>query len=105
MNKERLKEIMLDQQEVFNKQTHLISRDVNLEKYISTGLVVIVSGIRRCGKSSLLYLIKEAMKLSEASYCYFNFDDERVQPEKAVFDEILSLHLEMYGKEPVLFFD
>ena len=34
MNKERLKEIMLDQREVFNSQTHLITRDVNLEKYI-----------------------------------------------------------------------
>lgn len=96
---------MLDHQEVFNKQAQLISRDVNLEKYISTGLIVIISGIRRCGKSSLLYLIKEAMKLPEAFYCYFNFDDERVQPEKTVFDEIISLHLEMYGKEPVLFFD
>lgn len=105
MNKERLKEIMLDQREVFNSQTHLITRDVNLEKYVSTGLIVIISGIRRCGKSSLLYLIKETMNLPEASYCYFNFDDERVQPEKAVFAEILALHLEMYGKEPVLFFD
>ena len=91
--------------EVFNSQTHLIPRDVNLEKYISTGLIVIISGIRRCGKSSLLFLIKETMKLPEASYCYFNFDDERVQPEKDVFTEILALHLEMYGKEPVLFFD
>ncbi len=105
MNKERLKEIMLDQREVFNSQTHLITRDVNLEKYVSTGLIVIISGIRRCGKSSLLYLIKETMNLPEASYCYFNFDDERVQPEKDVFTEILALHLEMYGKEPVLFFD
>jgi hypothetical protein len=105
MNKERLKEIMLDQQEVFNSQTHLIGRDVNLKKYISTGLTVIISGVRRCGKSSLLYLIKEAMSLPEGSYCYFNFDDERVQAEKAVFEEILTLHLEMYGKEPVLFFD
>lgn len=105
MNKERLKEIMLDHREVFNSQTYLITRDVSLEKYISTGLIVIISGIRRCGKSSLLYLIKEKMKLPEASYCYFNFDDERVPTEKAVFEEIISLHLEMYGQEPVLFFD
>ncbi|MGM0613912.1 MAG: ATP-binding protein, partial [Bacteroidota bacterium] len=105
VNKERLKEIMLDQREMFNNQTHLISRDIDLKKYISTGLVVIISGVRRCGKSSLLYLIKEKMKLSEASYCYFNFDDERVPPDKSVFTEILNLHLEMYGQEPVLFFD
>ncbi|MCF8219565.1 MAG: ATP-binding protein [Bacteroidales bacterium] len=105
VNKERLKEIMLDQREMFNNQTHLISRDIDLKNYISTGLVVIISGVRRCGKSSLLYLVKEKMKLSQASYCYFNFDDERVPPDKSVFTEILNLHLEMYGQEPVLFFD
>ncbi len=105
MNKERLKEIMLDQREVFNNQTNLIARDVDLKKFIATGLIVIISGVRRCGKSSLLYLIKDAMKLSEGSYCYFNFDDERVPTEKSVFEEIITLHLEIYGSEPVLFFD
>lgn len=105
MDKERLKEIMLDQREVFNNQTQLITRDINLEKFISTGLVVIISGVRRCGKSSLLYLIKQTMELPENSYCYFNFDDERVPIDKSVFEEIITLHLEIYGKEPVLFFD
>lgn len=96
---------MLDQREVFNDQTQLIARDINPEKFISTGLVVIISGVRRCGKSSLLYLIKQTMELPENSYCYFNFDDERVPIEKSVFEEIITLHLEIYGKEPVLFFD
>ena len=63
MLKDRLKEIMLDQNTVFNSKTGLIYRDVNLEKYITTSQVVIISGIRRCGKSSLLYLIKEQMNL------------------------------------------
>lgn len=105
MNKERLKEIMLDQREVFNNQSNLIVRDVDLKKFIATDLVVIISGVRRCGKSSLLYLIKDAMNLPESAYCYFNFDDERVPVEKSVFEEIISLHFEIYGKKPVLFFD
>ena len=63
MNKERLKEIMFDQKDAFNRQKHLIDRDIDLQKFIQSGQVVIVSGIRRCGKSSLLYLIKERMKL------------------------------------------
>ena len=63
MNKDRLKEIMLDQKEAFNSTKHLIRRNIPLEKYTKTNQVVIISGIRRCGKSSLLRLIKEEMKL------------------------------------------
>lgn len=105
MIKDRLKEIVFDQKEVFNKRNHLIPRDVDLEKYISTGQIVIISGIRRCGKSSLLFLIKEKMKLTETEYCYFNFDDERILPDSSIFEEIYTLHIELYGKEPVLFLD
>lgn len=105
MNKERLKEIMLDQNEAFNNKHHLIEREIDINKYIRTGQVVIISGIRRCGKSSLLYLIKEQMKLQEGDYCYFNFDDERINTEITLLEAIYNLHIEMYGKEPILFFD
>jgi predicted AAA+ superfamily ATPase len=50
MNKDRLKEVMLDQKEAFNCTKHLIRRNIPLEKYIKTSQVVIISGIRRCGK-------------------------------------------------------
>lgn len=105
MLKDRLKEIYLDQKEVFNKRSNLIERDIDPEKYISTRQVVIISGIRRCGKSSLLYLLKEKMRLEEQDYCYFNFDDERITADVSIPEEIFNLHIEIYGKEPVLFFD
>ncbi len=105
MEKGKLKEILLDQRAVFNQPKELIDRDVELESYIKTGQVVIISGIRRCGKSSLLYLIKEKMELDEAAWCYFNFDDERIISDVSVLDRIYNLHLEIFGAEPVLFFD
>ncbi len=105
MNKEHLKEILLDQKAVFNQPKRYISRDLDLGQYIQTGQVVIISGIRRCGKSSLLYLIKEKMQLDEASWCYFNFDDERIVPDVSLLEKVYNLHIEMYGTEPVLFFD
>jgi len=105
IGKERLKEIMFDQKETFNKQKLLITRDIQLEIYIASEQVVIISGVRRCGKSSLLYLIKEQMHLSAENYCYFNFDDERIIPDISIMDIIYSLHVELYGKEPVLFLD
>jgi len=105
MNKERLKEIMFDQKDVFNSRKHLIHRDIELDKYIKTSQVVIVSGIRRCGKSSLLFLIKQKMNLDESEYCYFNFDDERIIADITILEDIYNLHIEVYGKEPVLFMD
>ena len=105
MIKDRLKEIMFDQKVVFNSRKQLIHRDIDLEKYINTSQVVIISGIRRCGKSSLLFLIKEKMNLEEPEYCYFNFDDERIIADISIFENIYNLHLEVYGKEPVFFLD
>jgi len=105
MNKDRLKEIMFDQKDVFNSKKHLIERDIELEKYIAGGQIVIISGIRRCGKSSLLFLIKQKINLDDSEYCYFNFDDERIIPDISVLEQIYNIHIEVYGKEPVLFLD
>jgi predicted AAA+ superfamily ATPase len=105
MDKDRLKEIMFDQKDVFNSKKHLISRDIDLEKYITSRQIIIISGIRRCGKSSLLFLIKQAMNLDESEYCYFNFDDERIIADVSTLEKIYDIHIEVYGKEPVLFLD
>lgn len=105
MDKDILKEIIFDQKDVFNSKKHLIRRDIDLKKYIETGQIVIISGIRRCGKSSLLFLIKQEMKLDESEYCYFNFDDERITTDISILEKIYNIHLEIYGKEPVLFLD
>ncbi|VAW30678.1 Uncharacterized ATPase, AAA superfamily [hydrothermal vent metagenome] len=105
MNKERLTEILLDQKEVFSAKTGLIERDIPLEDAIKTSLVVIITGVRRCGKSSLLFLIKEKMQLDESGYCYFNFDDERIVNDVSLLEGLDNLHKEIYGEEPLLFFD
>lgn len=105
MNKDRLQEIVFDQKETFNQKRYLIQREIDLDSFIKTSLVVVISGIRRCGKSSLLFLIKEKMKLKEQDYCYFNFDDERIIPVIDILEQIYNLHIEIYGKEPVLFLD
>lgn len=105
MDRQRLKDIMLDQKEVFNQKRDLIDRDIEVTKYIESAQVVVISGIRRCGKSSLLFLIKEQMGLAETAYCYFNFDDERITPEISILENIVTLHIEIYGSYPTLFFD
>jgi len=105
MDKGRLKEIMFDQKDVFNSKKHLISRDIDIEKYITSKQVIIISGIRRCGKSSLLFLIKQEMNLDDSEYCYFNYDDERIIADITLLEKIYNIHIEVYGKEPILFLD
>ena len=105
MNKDRIKEILFDQKEVFEAKKNLIFRDIKLDNYISSKQVIVITGVRRCGKSSLLFLIKQKMELAESDYCYFNFDDERFVAETDILDKLLSIHREIYCKNPVLFFD
>lgn len=105
MEHTRLKEIVLDQLETFNRPRKLIERDIELGSYLKTGQVVIISGVRRCGKSSLLYLIKERLGLQEQDYCYFNLDDERIVGEADILEQVYRLHLEMHRKEPLFFLD
>ena len=105
MDKDRIKEVLFDQKEVFEKNNSLISRDIALDMYIASSQVIVITGVRRCGKSSLLKLIKQKMKLADSDYCYFNFDDERVISEIEMPEKILSIHREIYGKNPIIFFD
>lgn len=105
INRDRLKEIMLDQKQVFSGNKDLIKRDVELESYIKTEQVVVITGVRRCGKSSLLYLLKERMQLKDEDYCYFNLDDERIINDVTLLDELDLIHQELYGKDAIFFLD
>jgi hypothetical protein len=64
--------------------------------------VIILAGIRRCGKSTLLKQIMQTRK----DYCYVNFEDERLlsfrAEEFSTLDEVL---IEVYGPAGTYFFD
>ena len=105
MNTEQLKEIYLDHKRVFAKKEGLIDRDIDLDKYLNTSQIVVITGVRRSGKSSLLYLISKRLELKEQDYCYLNLDDERIPQDISIFEDIYSLHRQMYENEPVFFFD
>jgi uncharacterized protein len=64
--------------------------------------VIILTGIRRCGKSTLL---KQIMQ-KKTHFCYVNFEDERLltfpAEEFNTLDEVL---IEVYGPPDIYFFD
>lgn len=104
MDKNILKTVIADNQlEV--PRYKVIPRDFIFEEF---GNYVFV-GIRRAGKSFLLYqrmqqLLKQGVQWDEM--LYVNFEDERlVGMSLEDLNLLLEVHLEMYGKKPILFLD
>jgi len=104
MNKEILKQVIADgQAEVSNYK--VVKRDFAFEEF---GNYVFV-GIRRAGKSFLLYqriqqLLAQGVKWDEL--LYINFEDERLEGITVNdLNLLLEVHWEMYGKKPTIFLD
>jgi predicted AAA+ superfamily ATPase len=104
MDKNILKTVIADNQlEV--PRYKVISRDFTFEEF---GNYVFV-GIRRAGKSYLLYQRMQQLLVQGVQWdemLYINFEDERLTGIKAEdLNLLLEVHLEMYGKKPILFLD
>jgi predicted AAA+ superfamily ATPase len=104
MNKDILKQVIADNQiEIADYQ--IIEREFNYEGFGN----YVFTGIRRAGKSFLLYqriqqLLKSGIGWNEM--LYVNFEDERLTEMKlADLNLLLEVHLEMYGKKPIFFLD
>lgn len=104
MDKNILKTVIADNQLEVPKYK-VIPRNFTFEE---SGNYVFV-GIRRAGKSFLLYqrmqqLLMQGIQWSEM--LYINFEDERLTGMKVEdLNLLLEVHLEMYGRKPILFLD
>lgn len=102
MDKNRLRQVIVDQQGLFHEINELIDRDIELGPYLKCTEIVIITGIRRCGKSSLLKLI--AKRVSGAQL-YINFDDVRLADfSKDNFQDIQDIAVELSGKKDTTYF-
>lgn len=106
MNRDILKQIIIDQKEMY-LDNPLISRDYDLEENVNYCFV----GIRRTGKSYMMYQqIHNLMNdgISSSQIVYVNFEDERIL-EIGVDDlnTILEIGIEFSGSKgkPYLFLD
>lgn len=104
MNKELIKSVIADNQ-VEIPRHQVVSRDFSFEDF---GNYVFV-GIRRAGKSYLLYQRIQQLLASGTGWdeiLYINFEDERLEGMgKEDLNQLLEIHMEMYGKRPILFLD
>lgn len=106
MNRDTLKQIMIDQKDIYLNNP-LISREYPLEENVNYCFV----GIRRTGKSYMMYqqiksLLEKDVPLSQI--VYVNFEDERLlEMTSDDLNTILEIGLELagFGIKPYLFLD
>lgn len=104
MNSELLKNIIYDQHQII-QNSMIINREYTFEKngnYVLTGL-------RRAGKSTLLYKIAKELVAGGADWnqiVYINFEDERLSEFTVKdFNDILLVASELSEKKSYFFFD
>ena len=107
MNREELYSILFEQQKDFEEEKPTIPREraEKAIKLISLDMPLVVTGIRRCGKSFLLKIIKDELKLKDKDYFYVNFNDDRlVKFEVEDFQKIIDFINEQDYKEKCFLF-
>jgi uncharacterized protein len=104
MNREILKKIIADQKEYKIPHNYFDrSQSKVIGKFIDDPNILILSGIRRSGKSTIMRVLQKEQ--SESDY-YFNFDDERlVQFKLQHFQVLLEVFVELFGMQTTFYFD
>ncbi|MEM2138785.1 MAG: ATP-binding protein [Candidatus Woesearchaeota archaeon] len=98
--KDSLKKILDSQKNIILNNKNTIKRDFNIKD--SSKFAIIITGIRRCGKSTFLM-----QKINELdSYNYLNFEDSRlVDFELFDFEKLEELFKEKNKNNSIYFFD
>ena len=100
--KETLMKVVKSQREDLDLSEQNIEREALKKIEIKIPFVIVLSGIRRCGKSTLL---KQLMKRAK-DFHYFNFEDTRVVDfEVEDFQKLDEIFLQEYGNKEYYFFD
>ncbi len=102
MDKERLLDVIKVQRDELNQFDNGTVREERSEIDINLPFAIILSGIRRCGKSTLLRQIMKKQK----NFYYFNFEDSRaVDFNVNDFEKLDEIFHEEYGESNYYFFD
>ena len=101
--KDLLKQIILEQQEILHAQNKRYVQRYIADEWLQTSEILIISGIRRCGKSVLMQQIRD--RLVEKDF-FFNLDDERLANFKLDdFQKLQECFVELFGEQHTYYFD
>lgn len=107
MNKDVLKQVLFEQRNDFLKKNSGVLREKisEAEDYLKLPHVYVISGIRRCGKSTFLRQIVDKFYKNE-EFFFVNFEDERLFGFKASeFNTILETQIELFGNQKTFIID
>ncbi|WP_434581529.1 ATP-binding protein [Sulfurimonas sp. NW15] len=105
--KEQLKQIIRD----FHLSEPFDVKPRDLELPLNTQKIITLIGVRRCGKTSILYhkINKLAQTIDKTKILFLNFEDERLDLRVDELDLVLQSFMELYPehnlKECYFFFD
>ena len=102
LEKNLLKEVIILQREALNKAETGTSREKKDEIKIVDSFALIITGVRRCGKSTFVH---QLMKKQKKAY-YLNLEDPRLKGfDLSDFNKVEEIVKELYGESGVYFFD
>ena len=107
ISKDKLKQVLIEQRiSILNKELGLERNVLDLVgKKIKLPHVVVITGLRRSGKSTLLRQIINK-HYSDEDFYYINFEDERLFNFKAEnFNLIYETLMELFGDKKTFFID
>lgn len=103
MEKQLIKQVIVDHQKLFSQLNDFVPRDIDLQKYLKSNQIIVVSGIRRSGKSTLL---KSFAKMFSKVPVYIKFDDIRfLDFQTSDYQKLEELFEELFGSNIVLYLD
>ncbi len=106
MKRDVLKSIILEQNQSIMSASLGLPRDrfSEIQRRLSGPAVVIITGVRRCGKSTVLArLLQTALK--DRAY-YLSFEEERlIKFTHEDFNTLYELFIELYGERKIICFD
>lgn len=104
MDKQTLLQVIIDQaQEPIPDVLVPRQKYSELSPLVDNKQVIILTGIRRCGKSILMHMLRQ--HLPESNY-YINFDDDRlVLFQLEDFQMLIETFIELYGIQNTFYFD
>lgn len=101
MYKNLIKEIVIDQRAIFEKKDGFVPRTFPGD-LLTARKIIVISGIRRSGKSTLLKQISQKLP----AFAYLNFEDERMLDfSHRDFNALNETFLELYGDRDIYLFD
>ena len=100
--KETIEKALLTQKEAFGRLEKAVPRELMKQILVQNKFAIIISGIRRSGKSTLMKIMAKKVK----RFYYANFEDSRLAGfELKDFERLEEVLNKVYGKSDFYFFD